>query len=85
VDQGENPWPHRQLVHIKHHQIEKAGLLSVRLITISDHIDFANEVRNRSIREGDILVSYDVSSLFTSIPLDETIHILPIKLLKITG
>ena len=31
------------------------------------------------IKQGDVLVSYDVSSLFTSIPLDETIELLADK------
>ena len=54
---------------------EKLKPFSINEYWISDPFDFGAN-RNRSIREGDILVSYDVSSLFTSIPLDETIHIL---------
>ena len=37
---------------------------------------FANEIRSLEIANGDILVSYDVSSLFTNVPLDETIQLL---------
>jgi len=37
---------------------------------------FAEEIRALNINQGDILVSYDVTSLFTSVPLDETIAIL---------
>ena len=35
-----------------------------------------------SLNESDILVSYDVSSLFTNVPLDETIQILVEKAFK---
>ena len=44
--------------------------------TITYIIEFATEIRNLEIINGDILVSYDVSSLFTNVPLDETIEIL---------
>ena len=36
----------------------------------------ADEVRNLSVIEDDILVSYDVTALFINVPLDETILIL---------
>ena len=35
-----------------------------------------HEIRSLEIANGDILVSYDVSSLFTNVPLDETIQLL---------
>ena len=35
-----------------------------------------NEIQQLSINNGDILVSYDVSSLFTNVHLDETIQLL---------
>ena len=44
--------------------------------TVTDIFEFANEIRNLEIANGDILVSYDVSSLFTNVPLDETIQLL---------
>ena len=44
--------------------------------TITDAFDFADEIRNLSVNEDDILVSYDVTALFTNAPLDETINIL---------
>ena len=34
-----------------------------------------SSIRNLSINEDDILVSYDVTALFTNVPLDETINI----------
>ena len=38
--------------------------------------EFANEIRNLEIANSDILVSFDVSSLFTNVALDETIEVL---------
>ena len=38
--------------------------------------EFANEIRNLEIANSDILVSFDVSSLFTNVTLDETIEVL---------
>ena len=43
---------------------------------IQDIFEFADTVRNVSIQEGNVFVSYDVSSLFTNVPADETIDIL---------
>ena len=34
---------------------------------------FADEIRTHTMNEDDILVSYDVTALFTNVPLDETI------------
>ena len=50
--------------------------LSLNRYTVTDIFDFANEIRSLEIANGDILVSYDVSSLFTNVPLDETIQLL---------
>ena len=50
--------------------------------TISDIFSFSEDLRNMSLNESDILVSYDVSSLFTNVPLDETIYILVEKAFK---
>ena len=38
--------------------------------------EFSNEIRNLEIGNSDNLVSFDVSSLFTNVALDETIEIL---------
>ncbi|XP_015777507.1 PREDICTED: uncharacterized protein LOC107355442 [Acropora digitifera] len=46
---------------------------------ISDTFEFVNEVYELAINNGDILVSYDVSSLFTNVPLEETIQLLADK------
>ena len=40
---------------------------------------FAKDIRNLCINENDVLVSYDVCSLFTNVPLAETINILADK------
>ncbi len=53
--------------------------LSVNNTTISDPLAFAEEIRKTQINTGDILVSYDVSSLFTNVPVDETIELLANK------
>ena len=53
--------------------------LSVNESTITDIFAFTNEICGVKINPGEILVSYDVSSLFTNVPLDETIDILAHK------
>ena len=50
--------------------------LSYNEFTVHDTLDFAEEITKIKIKQGDVLVSYDVSSLFTSIPLDEKIVLL---------
>ena len=55
---------------------EKLKPLSINEYTITDACDFADVIRNLSVNEDDILVSYDVTALFTNVPLDETINIL---------
>ena len=39
---------------------------------IKNTTDFAARLQNRTLDKDEILVSYDVSSLFTEVPLDET-------------
>ena len=46
---------------------------------ISDTFGFVNEVHELVVNNGHILVSYDVSSLFTNVPLEETIQLLADK------
>ena len=55
---------------------EKVKPLSVNEYTITDVFDFADEIRSSPMNEEDILVSYDVTALFTNVPLSETIDIL---------
>ena len=54
---------------------EKLKPLSVNEYTITDVFEFADEIRSSPMNE-DILVSYDVTALFTNVPLSETIDIL---------
>lgn len=54
---------------------EKLKPLSVNHYTISDTLSFTEEIQNLDINKNNILVSYDVTSLFTNIPLQETIEI----------
>ena len=44
-----------------------------------NHILFAEEIQNLEVDENDILVSYDVTSLFTNVPLKETIEMIAEK------
>ena len=57
----------------------KLKLLSINQYTITDTFEFVNEVHGLTINSGDMLISFDVSSLFTNVPLEETIHILADK------
>ena len=61
---------------------EKLKPLSYNKYSILDVFKFAEEIRAKGINEDDILVSYDVTSLFTNVPLDETIGILVQKAFK---
>ena len=58
---------------------DKLKPLAINHYTITDTFEFVNEVNALTLNDGDVLVSYDVSSLFTNVPLDETIHILADK------
>ena len=55
---------------------EKLKSLSINEYTVTYAFVFADEIRTISVNEDDILVSYDVTSLFTNVPLSETINIL---------
>ena len=55
---------------------EKLKPLSINEYTITDAFDSHDEARNFSVNKDDILVSYDVTALFTNAPLNETINIL---------
>ena len=41
--------------------------------TINNTLDFADLLKDKTLEQDEIMVSYDVNSLFTEIPLDETI------------
>ena len=53
---------------------EKLKPLSVNEHTVSDIFVFDDELREIKIKDREVLVSYDVSSLFTNVPVDETIE-----------
>ena len=42
--------------------------------TIKNTLDFADKLKDQKIEEDEIVVSYDVTFLFTEIPMDETIN-----------
>ena len=56
--------------------------MSVNNQTINDIFSFADDFHEMKIDEQDILVSYDVSSLFKNVPVDKTIEILAEKAFK---
>ena len=56
--------------------------MSVNDQTINDTFSFADDLHEMIIDEQDSYVSYDVSSLFTNVPVDETIEILAEKAFK---
>jgi len=53
---------------------KKLKPLSVNEHTISDIFLSADELQEMEINEHDLLVLYDVSSVFTNVPVDETIE-----------
>ena len=58
---------------------EKLKPLSVNEYTITDAFEFADEIRSIPMNDEDILVFYDVTALFTDVPLSEAINILADK------
>lgn len=58
---------------------EKLKPLSINEYTISDIFQFSEEIQRLQIGDDDFLVSYDVTALFTNVPLEETIQILAKK------
>ena len=59
--------------------LANVGVRSKDLHSCKNSIPFATEMKETKLNEEDILVSFDVSSLFTNVPLDETITILAKK------
>ena len=50
--------------------------LSVSDYTINSTQDFVNKIKNEEVPPGYKLVSFDVTSLFTNVPLDYTIDVI---------
>lgn len=63
---------------------EKLKLLSTNQFTVNDAFNCTEELRSLSVNEDDILVSYDVSSLFMS-HLKRQLTSLLTKLLQMIG
>ena len=61
---------------------EKLKPLSVNEHTVTDSFGFVDDLQNIQVDDHSNLVSYDVSSLFTNVPVDETIKILAEKAFK---
>ncbi|XP_068739190.1 uncharacterized protein [Montipora capricornis] len=55
---------------------DKLKPLSTNKYTVSDAFRCAEEIRSLSVKEEGLLVSYDVSALFTNVPLKETRNII---------
>ena len=51
--------------------------MSINDHTIKDIFPFADELHEMEINEHNMLVSYDLSSLFTNVPVDETMESMP--------
>ena len=62
---------------------ERLKPLSMNKFTIMDPLKFVEEVRGEKVDAEEILVSYDVTSLFTNVPVDETIKILVERAFKL--
>lgn len=58
---------------------EKLKSLSINEYTISDIFQFSEEFKHLQIGGNNYLVSYDVTALFTNVPLEETIQIIAKK------
>jgi len=61
---------------------EKLKPLATNAHTVDDIFLFAEEIQNKVVNEGDVLVFYDVTALFTNIPVDEAIQIRANKAFK---
>lgn len=64
---------------------KKLKPLSVNEHTINDKFLSADELHEMEINEYDLLVLYDVPSVFTNVPVYETIEALQKEALKVTG
>ena len=56
--------------------------LSMNTSMVKDIFSFAEEIHGMEINNQEVLVSYDVSSLFTNVPVSETIELLAEKAFK---
>ena len=63
----------------------KASVNQMNAYMISDIFQFSEDIRNIPVDADHILVSYDVTALFTNVPAHETIGILAEKRFAETG
>ena len=56
--------------------------LTINNFTVPSSFKFAKEISNLSLDEGSVMASFDIKSLFTNIPLKETIEIIISKLFE---
>lgn len=61
---------------------EKLKPLSTNEHTTGDFFSFTDDLQKMEISDHDPLVSFDVTALFTNVPVDETIGILARKAFK---
>ena len=61
---------------------EKLKPHSINASTVTGIFTFTEEIQGMEINDQDILVSYDVSLLFTDVPVNETIELLAEKAFK---
>ncbi|XP_068684732.1 uncharacterized protein [Montipora foliosa] len=61
---------------------EKLKPLSINRYTISNILEFAEHLATSKVTENTIMASYDVTALFTNIPVDKTIDILIAKVFQ---
>ena len=59
---------------------QKLKPLSVNQFTITGCLEFAKEVHALTLKDDELLVSYDVVSLFMNVPLKETFKFWPTEL-----
>ena len=62
--------------HLAKYLAKLLSPLSQSEYTISSTKDFIQQIRDVKVPEGHKLISFDVTSLFTNVPLDETINII---------
>ena len=63
----------------------KASVNQMNAYVISDIFQFSEDIRNIPVDADHILVSYDVTALFTNVPAHETIGILAEKAFSEAG
>ena len=55
-------------------------LVSKSIYRINNSKDFADEIRNIKLQEGECITSFDVTALFTSIPVASPLEVIKVRL-----